>query len=111
MIDNPSHTVSPRAAGFVLAASVAFIANTLLVWAKEISPALKGAMKAALGHHWTTHGIFIVLLFITLGLVFSRMPLARRIAPGALAMILVISAAFGVLGIASFFLLSSAGAL
>lgn len=104
MFDDASKTISPRASGFVLAASVAFIASTLLVWAKETSPALKGAMASALGHHWTTHGIFIVLLFIALGLIFSEMPFVRRISVGALAALLVISAILGAVGIAGFFL-------
>ena len=36
------------------------------------------AMKAALGHHWTTHGVIVIILFGVLGFVFSAMRLETR---------------------------------
>ncbi len=57
--------------GFGLSAAVMSILNTLLVIVKESSPPVLGAMARATGHHWTTHGIIVIGLFVLLGFVFS----------------------------------------
>ncbi len=57
--------------GFGLSAAVASIFNTLLVIFKELTPPFKNGMASALGHHWTTHGVMVIVLFIVLGFVFS----------------------------------------
>jgi multisubunit Na+/H+ antiporter MnhB subunit len=35
-------------------------------------------MKAALGHHWTTHGAIVIITFIVLGFVFSSMKFEEK---------------------------------
>jgi hypothetical protein len=59
--------------GFGLSGVVVIIFNTLLVIFKELTPAFKKAMADATGHHWTTHGVIVIVLFIVLGFVFSGM--------------------------------------
>ncbi|MCX5852400.1 MAG: hypothetical protein NT072_10170 [Deltaproteobacteria bacterium] len=57
--------------GFGLSVALMSLLNTLLVIVKDTNPPIKDAMKAASGHHWTTHGIIVIVLFIALGYGFS----------------------------------------
>ncbi|HTZ39116.1 MAG TPA: hypothetical protein VMB77_03080 [Syntrophales bacterium] len=59
--------------GFGLSAAVMSILNALLVIFKELTPPFKAGMASAMGHHWTTHGVMVIVLFILLGFVFSGM--------------------------------------
>ncbi len=59
--------------GFGLSAAVVSIINTLLVIFKELTPPFKAGMASAMGHHWTTHGVIVIGLFLVLGFVFSGM--------------------------------------
>jgi hypothetical protein len=65
--------LSKQASGFGLALATASIANALLVTAKEKSPKVLAFMKGLTGNHWITHCAAIILLFLILGWVFSRM--------------------------------------
>ena len=64
---------SARALGIALA--VASVVNALLVVVKEKSPALQAEMKKLTGHHWITHVLFILALFLISGWVCSRLNL------------------------------------
>jgi hypothetical protein len=66
-------TLDKTTIGFGLSAAVVSILNTLLVIFKELTPPVKKAMADAMGHHWTTHGVIVIALFIVLGFVFSGM--------------------------------------
>ena len=67
-------TITDRATiGFGLSAALTSILNTALVVFKELTPPFKKAMADAMGHHWTTHGVIVIGIFIVLGLVFSGM--------------------------------------
>jgi len=59
-------------AAFGLALAVASIVNSLLVVAKEKSPAVLAGMKSLTGHHWITHSVIVVGLFLLLGAIFAR---------------------------------------
>jgi hypothetical protein len=59
--------------GFGLSLVIIMIINGLLVIIKESSTGLMNAMKGTLGHHWTTHGVLLTILFLILGLIFSNM--------------------------------------
>jgi hypothetical protein len=58
--------------GFGLSFLVMGIINAILVVEKEANEGLKKWMAGLLGHHWVTHGVFIIILFFVLGWVFSR---------------------------------------
>jgi hypothetical protein len=62
-----SHTASAYGTG----AAVAVLFNTLLAWIKDSSDALNTAMAHTLGHHWTTHGVAVVLVFLVVGFLLS----------------------------------------
>jgi hypothetical protein len=55
-------------ASFGYALAVANLLPAALVIDKEKNAALLGAMNAASGHHWITHGVVITLVFVVLGL-------------------------------------------
>jgi hypothetical protein len=49
-----SDRLSPANSGFVLAAAITALFNTVLACAKDASAPLKAAMKSLAGHDWTT---------------------------------------------------------
>ena len=65
--------------GFGLSFLIASIFNGLLIIAKESYDPLKSWMKSLSGHHWITHGIFVIILFIILGYFFSGAGLDKKI--------------------------------
>ncbi|TFG90017.1 MAG: hypothetical protein E4H15_08355 [Syntrophobacterales bacterium] len=58
-------------AGFGLSLVVTSLLNAVILLLKETNGAIMNAMKAALGHHWTTHGALVIVLFVVLGFIFS----------------------------------------
>jgi hypothetical protein len=89
--------------GFGVSAVVVMLFNTLLAWVKDSWPALNDAMKAASGHHWITHGIVDIALFVILGLVLTAS--GRRVGGTQLAMWFVVGAVVGGAGLGFWFLL------
>lgn len=69
--------VSARVAGFAYSYAMTALLSALLVLAKEESPTLLHAMTALTGHHWVTHGLFDIVVFVLLGLFLSRSGMAR----------------------------------
>jgi hypothetical protein len=59
--------VSKYSNSFGLALAVTSVVNALIVIVKEKSPAVQAGMKSLTGHHWITHSIIVVLLFLALG--------------------------------------------
>ncbi len=76
--------VSATVAGFAYSYALTALLSALLVLAKEESPAILNVMKALTGHHWITHGVFDVLVFLVLGRFLSRTALARSATATAL---------------------------
>lgn len=68
--------VSPATIAFGLSLAGCSVINALLVIAKEKSPALQAIMKSLTGHHWITHVVFVVGLFLGTGALFAG--LAKR---------------------------------
>ncbi len=91
--------------GFGLSAAVASIFNTLLVIFKELTPPFKAGMAGALGHHWTTHGVMVIALFIVLGFVFSGMAKPESWSAGKLGNTILGSVIVAGGGLAAFYLL------
>ena len=58
---------------YALSLAVVSVLNALLVIVKESSEdTVLAWMKRLTGHHWITHGIFVVVAFVLLGWLFSR---------------------------------------
>jgi hypothetical protein len=74
---------------FALAAAISILVNTVLACAKDASKPLKDFMASICGHDWTTQGIFVVILFVLLGLIISKTNLTGKIAGTRLVSLLV----------------------
>ena len=91
--------LSKNAAAYGFSLAIACIVNALLVIAKESSPAVMAGMKRITGHHWITHSLIAVLLFVVLGCIFSRgkglnlsaRTVTRMVATGAILGFLIIA--------------------
>lgn len=66
------------ALGFGLSLVVTNLLNAVILVVKEVSAPVMNAMKVALGHHWTTHAVLLIFLFIILGAVFSTYEVAAK---------------------------------
>jgi hypothetical protein len=76
-------------AGFALATAITILFSTFLACVKDAYKPLNNFMNAVAWHNWITHGIVDVILFIALGIIFSRIGWAERIAPSRLISFLV----------------------
>ena len=92
-------------AAFGLAAAVAIIFNTLLAWVKDAYEPLNKFMASLTGHHWTTHGIMDVVLFVVLGLIFMNTGVAERMNPNRLVGTVIGAVVVAGLGLAAWFVL------
>ncbi len=91
--------------GFGLSFLISSLASAVLVILKEENAALLAWMKAFLGHHWVTHGVFAIVLFIVLGLVFSGLHLGKNWTEKHLVTFVLIGAVLSTLIVGVFFLL------
>ena len=89
--------------GFGVSFLIASIFNGLLIVAKESYAPLKDWMKSLSGHHWITHGIFVIALFIVLGYVFSGAGLAKKIDAGRTSGLVIAGTVLGGLIVVGFF--------
>jgi hypothetical protein len=95
-----SGTLDKTTSGFVLAAAVTILFNTALALAKDVSAPLNAGMKQLTGHHWTTHGIADLILFLVLGFIFSQTRLGSKLGANAVTAILIGSVIVASLGLA-----------
>jgi uncharacterized protein (DUF2342 family) len=97
-------TLDKTTSGFVLAASVTILFNTALALAKDVSAPLTAHMKQLTGHHWTTHGIADLVVFLVLGFLFSQTKLGEKLGANAVTAILTGSVIVASLGLAIWYL-------
>ena len=64
--------LSNNSTAFGISLAVAGLVNALLVSVKEKSPKVLAFMKGLTGHHWITHCLVIILLFVILGWILTR---------------------------------------
>jgi len=57
------------AAAFGISAVVAILFNTVLAWIKDAYDPLNSFMAALTGHHWITHGLADIAVFVIVGAV------------------------------------------
>jgi hypothetical protein len=100
-----NNTLDKTTIGFGLSAAVMSILNALLVIFKEMTPPFKKAMADAMGHHWTTHGVAVLGLFLVLGFVLAGAVKAESWSAGKLGQALLWSTILGAVALAAFYLL------
>jgi hypothetical protein len=93
-------------AAFGLSAAVAILFNTLLAWVKDSVPALNSFMAGLTGHHWITHSLFDLAVFIGLGFVFMSTGTADRMTGMGLVRVLIGAVVLAGLGLAGWFLVA-----
>ena len=85
--DNPK--LGPSSAAFAMSAAVTILFNTALTCVKDAYPPLTQFMNRLTGHNWTTQGLADVVVFLGLGLIFSKTSLAAGVSPSRLTSLLV----------------------
>ena len=69
-MENP--TLSKQSVSFGLSLAVTAVINSLIVVVKEKSDAVMAGMKQVTGHHWTTHTLLVLVLFVFIAWMFGR---------------------------------------
>jgi hypothetical protein len=98
-----SAKLTPETSGFVLAAGITVLLNTVLSCAKDAFPPLKSVMRSLAGHDWTTQGLIDLALFIGLGLIFTSTRIAERIDANRLIAALIGAVLIAALGLGLWF--------
>jgi hypothetical protein len=89
--------------GFGVSFLLTSIFNALLVVAKETYPSLIAWMKSLSGHHWITHGIFVIVFFVVLGYVLSKADMGKEIDADKISGMVIAGVVVGGLIIAGYF--------
>lgn len=76
-------------AAFGMATAITALFNTALAWAKDAYHPLTNLMNAMAGHNWTAQGLADVIVFLGLGLVFSRIHWVEKMRPNRVLSFLV----------------------
>jgi len=87
--------------------TVVSVLSALLVILKEKNEAVMALMTGATTHHWITHGLVVLMLFVVLGLVLARVPAddaAKASDFSSLAVAIIVSTIISGLILAGFFL-------
>lgn len=64
--------IDGAAAAFGLSAAITIVFNTVLAWIKDAYDPLNTFMASLTGHHWTTHGLVDIAVFVILGMIFMK---------------------------------------
>lgn len=104
-MDSNLEPLDRRSAALALSAAVTVIFNTALTWIKDAYDPLNRFMALLSGHHWITHGVFDIVLFIVLGMLFYRSGMASRMNPLRLAQVLFGAVVLAGFGLAAWFVL------
>lgn len=64
--------ISPAVVGYGISFAVTSILSALLVVLKESNESVQALLVAITGHHWITHGLLDVIVFVALGALLSR---------------------------------------
>lgn len=97
-------TMDKYSAGFGLSLVLTSLLNAVLLVAKETTPSLMNAMKSALGHHWITHGVAVIVTFVVLGFVFSGLNIGKGWHAGRLLNSIIVATVASGLVVAGFFI-------
>jgi membrane-bound metal-dependent hydrolase YbcI (DUF457 family) len=101
-------TLGKYTTSFGLSVGITSVLSALLVVVKELSPnTVLALMKNITFHHWFTHSLFVVVVFLVLGWALARMNGRQgpKIGVNALVGVLVAGVVIGGLIIAGFYLL------
>jgi len=92
-------SLSKRSVAFGIALAVACVVNALIVVVKEKSDGVMAWMKKLTGHHWTTHSVIVVILFLGLGCLLAQVRGGRGINMTAMGLIGTVVSGVAVAGL------------
>ena len=69
-MENPN--LSKPSVSFGLSLAITCIVNSVIVVVKEKSEAVMNGMKKITGHHWTTHTLLVLVLFVLIAWLLGR---------------------------------------
>ncbi len=73
------NTIGKYTVSFGLALAVTSVLSALLVVVKELSEhSVLAWMKAATGHHWITHGLVDIVVFVALGFLLTNVKMSSE---------------------------------
>jgi hypothetical protein len=93
-------------AAFGLSAAITVLFNTLLAWVKDAYDPLNTAMAHLTGHHWITHGLTDILVFVVLGVIFMNTGTADAVRPQRLVVRLAAAVVIAGAGLAAWFVVT-----
>lgn len=99
-----SESVSANTAGFGLSFAITSVLSALLVVWKESSQSVHDGLAAITGHHWVTHGLLDVIVFVILGFVLVRLVGGTRMTASMLITAIVGATVISGLIIAGYFI-------
>lgn len=97
--------LSTTAAGFSIAAAITLVFNAALTIAKDAYEPLHALFQGLMGHHWITHGVVDIVVFVVLGLLLSRSEAVRKLSDTAVIGSVVAATVINGAAIALWFLL------
>ena len=84
---------------FGISATITIILNTILMILKEKILNFHNFLVTLSGHHWISHGIVDIVIFILLGFIISKRVITKKIS-----ILLILSTIISVAGIMIFFI-------
>jgi len=94
-----SSRLGRASAAFGMAAAITTLFNTGLACVKDAYHPLTNLMNAIAGNNWTTQGLADVILFVGLGLTFSKTRMVQTIRPDRLIVFLAAAAVVSGVGL------------
>lgn len=64
---------------YIISYVITAIFSSVLTIVKDLNAPLKDWMKSLTTHHWITHGIFVVVLFLLLALLFNQQKVGKKL--------------------------------
>jgi hypothetical protein len=104
-VDRAESTLDGATVAFGASAAITIVFNALLTIVKDASEPLHDFMAKLTGHHWITHGVVVIAVFVILGLVLMRSDVVRRMSDTAVIASVVVAALANAGTIALWFLL------
>ncbi len=81
MAENQTDTadaISPAVTGYGISYAITSILSALLVILKESYEGVQALLVSITGHHWISHGLLAVIVFVALGALLSRRDIAIK---------------------------------
>lgn len=99
-----SYEIGTYTASFGISLGVTSVFNALLVIIKETNETTVLAWMKAAGHHWVTHGVLDLMVFVVLGFALAQLGESWRATPNQVTAIAVGGVVIGGMIVAGFFL-------